>query len=52
MIIKAKIQLFLFVQIVCIHIFFLCSQKQRGKRDEQKRQKHEKTAAFYQVGEP
>ena len=48
----AKIQLFLFVQIVCIHIFFFCSQKQQDKRDEQKGQNHEKTAAFYQGGEP
>ena len=47
MVIKAKIQLFLFVQIVCIYIIFFCSQKQRGKDDEQKRQKHEKKAAFY-----
>lgn len=33
------------------HILLLQS-KTRGKGNEQKRQKHEKTATFYQSGEP
>ena len=31
---------------------YFCSRKQRGKDYEQKRQEHEKTAAFYKGGEP
>lgn len=50
MIFKAKIQLFFFVQILCIDRFLFCSRKTNKKDYEQKQHEHEKTAAFYQGG--